>query len=150
MTTLDPRRRMALIMATCAPAALARAAAQDSTPRGARQRAVALTFLKSLPGQREALKKFVVLNWFAVDEIAVQRGLMAAYSIMDTGSDDGAWNLVVKDTWTDIKGYPAVAEEFLKIGKTRETVLVDSKNFRELGAVVDSKNLIEDVFENSR
>lgn len=147
MNIVERRLWLACIAATFAPAAFAGAVEQDSAPRGTRQRAVALTFLKSLPGQRDALKKFIVLNWFAIDEVAVRRGLMAAYSIMDTGSDNGVWDLVVKDTWTDTRGFEAIADEFRKIGKSHETVLVDSKNFRELGAVVDSKNLIEEIFE---
>ena len=70
-----------LVLSTGAPPA------RTTPPQN--RRAVELTFLKSTPGQREPLKQFIVRNWFAMDRIAVQQGLMRSFTVMDTGTDDG-------------------------------------------------------------
>jgi hypothetical protein len=114
------------------------------------QRAVELTFLKSKPGQREALKRFIVQNWFAMDKIAKQQGLMHAYTVMDTGTDDGAWNIVVSVTYQNDKGYDGIKDAFEKIRSGHQTILVDGKTLTDLGAVVDSKRLFEDRAHASR
>lgn len=54
------------------------------------RRAVELTFLKSKPGQREQLKTFIIRNWFAMDRIAKEQGLLSTFTVMDTGTDEGA------------------------------------------------------------
>jgi hypothetical protein len=116
----------------------------DANPAPAGTRAVELTFLKSQPGQRENLKRFIVLNWFAMDRIAREQGLLHAYTVMDTGSDDGAWNVVVSTTYLDARGYSGIAQAFEKIRESHRTVLVDGKALEALGSVVDSIQLLED------
>lgn len=106
-------------------------------------RAVELTFLKSNPGEREQLKNFIVLNWFAMDKIAKEQGLMSAFTVMDTGTHDGPWNVLVSVTYTDEKGYEGVADAFEKIRRSHTTVRVDGKALRDLGSIVDSKRLLE-------
>jgi hypothetical protein len=113
-----------------------------SPPQGTR--AVELTFLKSNPGQREQLKRSIVLNWFAIDKIAKDQGLMSAFTVMDTGTDDGPWNVLVSVTYMDERGYPGIAEAFEKIRRAHTPVLVDGKALRELGSIVESKRLFED------
>jgi hypothetical protein len=106
-------------------------------------RAVELTFLKSEPGQLDNLKKFIILNWFAMDKKAKAKGLMETYTIMDTGKDDGPWNVVVSVTYKNTNGYEGIKEEFEKIRSEHVTVLVDGKTLRELGAFVESKKLFQ-------
>ena len=118
---------------------LAPSHASASAPRGTR--AVELTFLKSNPGQRDQLKSFIVLNWFAMDKIAKERGLISAFTVMDTGTDDGPWNVLVSVTYMDARGYEGIAEGFEEIRRTHTTVLVDGKSLRELGSIVDSTRL---------
>jgi hypothetical protein len=108
------------------------------------KRAVELTFLKSHPGQREQLKTFIVRNWFAMDKIAKDQGLMHAYTVMDTGSDDGSWNVLVSVTYTNDRGYDGIAAAFDKVRQAHTTVLVDGKGLRELGAIVETRRVFED------
>ena len=146
MIPLNLTRRvvlLALALMLCLGTAQAIAAPQGS-------RAVQLTFLKSNPGQREQLKRFIVLNWFAMDKIAKDQSLMSAFTVMDTGTDEGAWNVLVSVTYTNEKGYAGVAEQFEKIRKAHTTVLVEGKNLRELGSIVDSKQLLEDPAHATR
>ena len=113
-------------------------------------RAVELTFLKSKPGQRGQLKRFIVLNWFAMDQIAKDQGLMSAFTVLDTGTDQGPWNVLVSTTYMDERGYPGIEEAFEKIRRAHTTVLVDGKGLRELGSIVDSKRLFEDPAHASK
>ena len=71
------------------------AATSAEVPRDPNRRSVELTFLKSLPGQRENLKQFIVLNWFAMDKKAKEQGLMDAFTVVDTGTEEGPWNVLV-------------------------------------------------------
>jgi hypothetical protein len=115
------------------------AAASQSTER----RAVELTFLKSNPGEREQLKTFIVLNWFAMDKVAKEQGLMSAFTVMDTGTDEGTWNVLVSVTYMNEKGYEGIAEAFERIRRAHTTVRVGGKTLRDLGAIVDSKRMFE-------
>ena len=154
MKTLSPGMippnltRRVVLLALTLMLCLGTAQAGAATPQGSR--AVQLTFLKSNPGQREQLKRFIVLNWFAMDKIAKDQSLMSAFTVMDTGTDEGAWNVLVSVTYTNEKGYAGVAEQFEKIRKAHTTVLVEGKNLRELGSIVDSKQLLEDPAHATR
>jgi hypothetical protein len=125
----------ALLLAFVATAA----AASQPTER----RAVELTFLKSDPGEREQLKTFIVLNWFAMDRIAKEQGLISAFTVMDTGTDEGRWNVLVSVTYMNEKGYDGIAGAFEKIRLAHATVQVGGKTLRDLGAIVDSKRMFE-------
>ncbi len=151
MTRRSPWLALCLLFASllCAGQAFASNQPLASSQSNA-QRAVELTFLKAHPGQREQLKQFIVLNWFAMDKAAREQGLMHAYTLMDTGSDEGAWNLLVSVTYTNELGYPGIAEAFERIRSAHRTVLVDGKGLRELGAIVDSRRLLEHPAHGSR
>jgi hypothetical protein len=110
-----------------------------------RRRAVELTFLKSKPGARDSLKKFIVLNWFAMDELAKQRGLMESFALLDAASDEGAWNLVVQVAYPDERGYDGIVESFEQIRRAHETVRIDGKGLRELGSIVETRRLFADA-----
>jgi predicted SnoaL-like aldol condensation-catalyzing enzyme len=115
-------------------------------PAGASEkRAVSLTFLKAAPKQREQLKQFIILNWFAMDKIAVAQGLLDSYSISDTGSDDGAWNVLVTTTYKNAAGYDGIKEAFDVISRQHITVPVEGKVLRDLGEIVDSKDTFETI-----
>lgn len=119
-------------------------------PAQAGTRAVELTFLKSQPRQRANLKRFIVRNWFAMDRIARELGLLHAYTVMDTGSDDGPWNVVVATTYRNARGYSGIAKAFEKICESHRTVLVDGKALQALGSVVEAVQLLEDPSDASR
>lgn len=55
------------------------------------------------------------LNWFAMDKIAKEQGLMSAFTVTDTGTDEGEWNVLVSVTYMDDKGYEGIAEAFERI-----------------------------------
>jgi hypothetical protein len=135
------RRSLAKGVAATALLTLAGVAAATPNPE---HRAVELTFLKSNAGQRDQLKEFIVLNWFAMDKIAKRQGLMSAFTVMDTGTDEGPWNVLVSVTYMNDKGYEGVAEAFEKIRRAHTTVRVGGMTLRELGSIVESKR----VFEN--
>jgi hypothetical protein len=109
-----------------------------------------MTFLKSLPGERDRLRQFIVRNWFAMDAVARERGLMSAYTVLDTATDEGDWNLVVVVTYPDTRGYEGIAAEFETIRRAHQTVLIDGKGLRELGAVVGSKRTFENPADGER
>lgn len=131
-------------------AALALVATIGSAASSTDRRAVELTFLKSNPGQREQLKSFIVLNWFAMDKIAKEQGLMSAFTVMDTGTDEGPWNVLVSVTYTNEKGYDGIVEPFEKIRRAHTTVRVDGKVLRDLGSIVESKRMFENPAHASR
>lgn len=114
------------------------------------RRAVELTFLKANPGLREQLKSFIVLNWFAMDKIAKEQGLMSAFTVMDTGTDEGPWNVVVSVTYRDERGYDGIAEAFEWIRRAHTPVRVEGKSLRDLGSVVESKRVFENPAHASR
>ena len=106
--------------------------------------AVEMTFLKSAPGQRDNLKQFILLNWFAMDKIAKEQGLIESFTVMDSGTDEGTWNVLVSVTYNNARGYEGIVTEFEKIRKAHITVKVDGKALRDLGSIVESKKLLQD------
>lgn len=132
--------RTALIFAVFTVSALNVSVAAVPEPA---KRVVDLTFLKSNPGHRQQLRTFIVANWFAMDKVARDQGLIASFTILDSGTDEGPWNLVVSTTYLDERGYYGVADAFEKIRVAHKTVLVDGKKLGELGVIVDSKSLFE-------
>ncbi len=142
MKTVFASRRV--ISQTLAAITLALATGFSTAATSPDRRAVELTFLKSNPGEREQLMSFIVLNWFAMDKIAKEQGLMSAFTVMDTGTDEGPWNVLVSVTYMNDKGYEGIAEAFEKIRRAHTTVRIGGKSLRELGTIVDSKR----VFEN--
>lgn len=115
--------------------------AQGTSTASARSVAVEYTFIKSNPGEREALKKFIVANWFKMDAIAAERGLMSAYEVLDSGDDAEPWNVVVAVTYKSRAGYEGIATEFEKIRRDHKKVLIDGKDFKDLGKIVMSRKL---------
>ena len=113
-------------------------------------RAVELTFLKSASGERERLKRYIVDNWFAMDAIAKAQGLMDAFTVWDTGSDEGPWNLLVSVTYRDSRGYAGISEAFEAIRRAHTEVRIDGKSLRDLGRIVDSRLVLEDPAHETR
>jgi hypothetical protein len=117
----------------------------DAVP--ASSRAVEITFLKSLPGKREQLEKFIRANWFPPDEIAVEQGLMVSYEWLDSGDDASPWNAMVVVTYPNAEGFAGAQKKWTTLladyqGKNPR-VLIDGMDFRQLGSIVESKKLYE-------
>ena len=106
-----------------------------------------MTYIQAKAGMREQMKRFLVANWFALDEIAVKQGLMTSYRLLDTGQDAAgdaeAWNIIVISSYRDEKGYEGIKTEFEALRKTHQKVLIDGLDFRELGRIVKSQPLWE-------
>ena len=139
-TTIISRRALALSLAFIV---LAFTTGMSTAPSSPERSAVEFTYLKSNPGEREQLKIFIVLNWFVMDKIAKEQGLMSAYTVMDTGTDEGPWNVVVSVTYNDEKGYDGIKEAFEKIRRAHTTIRVGGKGLRELGSIVEIKRMYE-------
>jgi len=63
--------------------------------------------------------------------------------VFDSGNDEDPWNVLVSTTYTNAAGYPGIAEEFEKIRREHQTLAVDGKSLKELGAVVASVTVYE-------
>jgi hypothetical protein len=102
--------------------------------------AVELTFLKANPGERGNLVRFIERNWFEMDRIAVEQGLMRDYRLLDTGDEGGAWNVLVEVTYSDARGYEGVREAFERIRNAHRPVAVDGRErLRDFGTIVESR-----------
>lgn len=75
---------------------------------------------------------------------------MSAFTVMDTGTDEGPWNVLVSVTYTNEKGYDGIVEPFEKIRRAHTTVRVDGKVLRDLGSIVESKRMFENPAHASR
>lgn len=147
----DPSRRDWLLCAAlCGSAGLpalaqtppAAVAAPPVSPGPAR-RAVELTFLRALPGKRERLVQFIVANWFEMDRIAREQGLMDDYRLLDSGTHDADWHVLMVVTYRDERGFAGIAEAFERIRRAHTPVNIDGKGLRELGTIVLSRKTLE-------
>lgn len=78
-----------------------------------------------------------------MDKIAKQHGLMHTYTVLDTATDNGAWNGLMSVTYLNDKGYNGIAPASDKIRQAHTTVRVDGKILSKLGSIVESKRLFE-------
>jgi hypothetical protein len=127
--------------------AMVLAGAKPSTPAPATAtadaRVVTMTYLKSAPGKLSQLERYVRANWFAMDEVAVKRGLFVSYLWLDTGSDEGPWNAIVMVTYRDTKGFAGIEKDWREIKAAHREVLIDGAKQADLGRVVESREFFE-------
>lgn len=116
-----------------------------AAPMPPMRQAVQLTYLKAHAGERARLRRFIVLNWFAMDKIAKERGLLERYRVVETGRDDGQWNVLVMVTYTNDRGYEGIKTQFEQIRQAHQTVLVDGKALADLGRIVESVTTYEEL-----
>lgn len=117
------------------------AAALQAGPSDAR--VVTLTYLKSAPGKLSQLERYVRANWFAMDEIAVKRGLFVSYVWFDTGSDEGPWNAIVMVTYRDARGFDGIAKDWSEIRAAHREVRIDGAGQADLGRIVEGREVFE-------
>jgi hypothetical protein len=89
------------------------------------------------------LERYVRANWFAMDEVAVNRGLFVSYLWLDTGSDEGPWNAIVMVTYRDTKGFAGIEKDWREIKAAHREVLIDGAKQADLGRVVESREFFE-------
>jgi ABC-type transport system substrate-binding protein len=105
------------------------------------------TFIQAKAGQSVALAQFIEDNWFAMDRVAQQRGLIQAFSLLENAEPHGEWQLAVRVRYHTEHGYAAIAPEFEQIRAAHTSVLIDEKTFADLGTIVAApKNLSPDGF----
>jgi hypothetical protein len=106
-------------------------------------RVVTMTYLKSAPGKLGQLERYVRANWFAMDKVAVERGLFLNYMWLDTGTDEGPWNAIVMVTYRDAQGFAGIERDWSEIKAAHREVLIDGKTQADLGRVVESREFFE-------
>jgi len=96
------------------------------------------TYLKATSGQREALAKFIVANWFELDRVAKERGLFTSYALSENLDQSADWDFEVAVGYPNKDGYEnaEVQVRFGEIRKAHQTILIDGKGLRELGQIV--------------
>jgi hypothetical protein len=108
-------------------------------------RAVGMTYLHALPGQRENLKQYILKNWFIVDAKAVEEGLMKSFALWESSEPKAgeSWDFIVVDTWCNEQGYEGVSSRFTALSIAHKSIPVDGKHFEQLGRRGLSKAMIE-------
>lgn len=140
MTTSTRRSILALGAAGAgltAGAALAAASTKAARPPAV----VGATFLRSLDPDPAALARFIELNWFEMDRIAKEQGLMTDYALFTAPELSPDWNVLVTVGYPQAEGYAAIAPAFEEIRRAHVVKPVDGKILRELGVIVRSVNI---------
>ena len=101
-----------------------------------------LTFLKAMDGDTASLCRFITQNWFEMDKIAVERGLMTEYRLLRSTGADPDWDVLVIVGYPNVDGYSGITKEFEAIRAAHTTVPVNGKTLRQLGAIVASRRLL--------
>ncbi len=103
------------------------------------------TYIKARDAQAAGLREFIEANWFAMDAVAVERGLFRSYRLIENlgSGEEGEpeWDFIVAVEYFGDQGYSDIAQEFEAIRSAHTTVLVDGLGFRELGSIVRSERL---------
>jgi hypothetical protein len=101
------------------------------------------TLLKAKPGLRAELGKYVVSNWFAMDQKGVEQRIFTSYWLLEESGENAAWDYVVVVGYPTELGYddPQTKAVFEAIRKAHVEVKIGGKGLRELGGVVGSHRL---------
>jgi hypothetical protein len=101
------------------------------------------TYLKAESGQRDALAKFIVANWFEMDRVAKERGLFTHYRLSENLDAAAEWDFEVAVGYPNSDGYQNsdVQARFAEIRKAHKTILIDGKGLNALGRIVRSDRI---------
>ncbi len=96
------------------------------------------TYLKAKPGKRADLIRFIKANWFAMDQLGVERGLFTYYRLYEDIDNNADWDLVMAVGYPQAEGYeqPATKAGFTAIRKAHVEILVDGQGLKQLGDIV--------------
>ena len=109
----------------------------------AEPQAVEMTYLKANPQMRLVLARFIEANWFSMDAKAVKAGLMQEFEMLTNADPTADWDLLVKVTYFDSRGYEGIKDQFNVIRDEHDTVLIDGKSLKELGTIVRSEKVFK-------
>jgi hypothetical protein len=103
------------------------------------------TYLKAQKGEKENLRKYISLNWFAMDSIAVRRGLFRDYRLLENQRNpaESNWDFIVAVEYFTRNTYLDIQEEWTEMRNNHKEVLINDKGLSDLGKVVDSQVLFE-------
>ncbi|MFM1976307.1 MAG: hypothetical protein RL145_1153 [Pseudomonadota bacterium] len=101
-----------------------------------------LTFLKASEGNVASLCQFIKENWFEMDRIAVERGLMTDYRLLRSTGADQDWDVLVMVGYPNTDGYSGITKEIEAIRAAHTIVPVSGKTLRQLGTIVGSRRVL--------
>ena len=112
------------------------------------------TYLKSKPNYKKELKETILKNWFVMDSIAKEKGLIKSYELIENINQDESteWDFIVAVEYFTQGNYTDIAEEFEKIRESHNTTKINGLSFGEVGTVVKSelvKNIDQEIKEFS-
>ena len=127
------------LMAAVGLASVSPSQAHAASPKAA---SFELTFLKASGGNVASLCQFIKENWFEMDRIAVEQGLMTEYRLLRSTGADPDWDVLVIVGYPNVDGYSGITKEFEAIRAAHTTVPVNGKTLRQLGTIVSSRRLV--------
>ncbi|MCA3691929.1 hypothetical protein [Aquidulcibacter sp.] len=127
------------LMAAVGLASVSPSQAHAASPKAA---SFELTFLKASEGNVASLCQFIKENWFEMDRIAVERGLMTDYRLLSSDGTDADWDVLVMVGYPNPDGYAGITKEFDAIRAAHTIVPVNGKTLRQLGTIVASRRLV--------
>lgn len=109
--------------------------AASSVPSGV----IIQTFLKAVDGRREALGRFITLNWLPMDRAGIEAGIFTYATLFET-VDDPDCDFVMEVGYVDPGGYAgAVVDTFAAIRRAHEIVMVDGMGLSDLGVILGER-----------
>lgn len=102
-----------------------------------------VTLLRSHASDPSDLVAFIEANWFAMDAIAVEQGLMTSYEVLAAPArEQDAWNVMVIVGFPTPGGYDDIALEFNAIREAHEPVAVNGMTqLSDFGRFMGSQTL---------
>ena len=99
------------------------------------------TYVKSKKSRKSELKETLIKNWFVMDSIAQEKGLIKSYELLENISDSDStdWDFIVAVEYFTKENYADIADEFEKIRQSHNTVKINGLTFGEVGKVVKSE-----------
>lgn len=139
---MRPIARRATLAGLVAGAALPTASAPASGQTARPTRSFELTFLKSHDADPGALVRFITANWFEMDRVAVEQGIMTEYRLLQSAGTGEPWNVLVIVGYPTPEGYAGIAPAFDAIRAAHTIVPIDGKRLKDLGSIVMSRKLL--------
>ena len=96
------------------------------------------TYLKAAAGERANLIKFIVANWFVMDQKALDQGYFTSYELLEDIDENKDWDLVMVVGYPQAQGYeePATMAAFKAIRAAHKEVAIEGKSLKQLGSIV--------------
>lgn len=110
----------------------------------AQQKAVTLTYLKSVEGEKNNLKEFLISNWLTMDSIAKKQQLIDEYALWQNKVENAEWDFIVYVKYKNEQGYEGISAAFEKIRSEHKKVLIQNKDLKQLGRISKSESVLTD------